>query len=272
MEGQQQQVRILLVSDTHCALDKVGGVASRIPSLGITCVVCAGDLSNYVHGREDILTSMQAQHDANEVLNALERGHDVPVYFLPGNHDAPSLLVLEEQGEGKRSKVGTRAINVHGEVGLKIAPGLRVCGLGGSVPAVQGGYIVWDGFPYTEQQNGNHLQRLWNKASALDGQVLLVTHCGPYDVGTTVCMKDPNREPIQSGSTNLRRLLCQSDVQQKVVANLHGHSHDASGMAQVGRIPVINAGALVEDRYAIVDLKRASDGTWGLQGVQFCKL
>lgn len=240
-------------------------------SNGFDAVICTGDLGNYVHGKEDVgVTVMQAEADAHMALKTLEEGHELPVYFLPGNHDPGTLMTL---GDKPKTKVGNRAINMHGQTGVLLAPGLAMCGLGGSVPGVQGGYIVWEGFPYTEQQNGDHLQRIWTHAStAFDGQFLLLTHCGPFDVGTTVCMKEPNKEPIQSGSTNLRRLLGTNDVQDKVIANLHGHSHDACGMAQVGRIPIINPGALVENRYAILELSRDTQGQWQLDSVQFHRI
>ncbi len=123
------------------------------------------------------------------------------------------------------------AVNVHGQSNVVLAPGLIACGLGGAVPGVQNGYIVWEGFPYTEHQvsslwvdvllslftlrlpvcasclqTGELLQRVWAARENADAQVLLLTHCGPYDVGTTVSMKplERNPEPIQSGSTNLR--------------------------------------------------------------------
>jgi len=261
------RLRILHVSDTHCSYDNVAAIARLAQRKDHDCIICTGDLGNYVNVRDDI-SEMQAESDAHQVLLKLENDHDLPVYFLPGNHDPITLMALPKA----KTRVGSRAINMHGQAGIELAPGLRVCGLGGAVPGVQGGYIVWEGFPYTEQQSGEHLQRVWTAASALPDQVLLLTHCGPYDVGTTVCWKDVDREPIQSGSTNLRRLLCTSDVQRKVVANLHGHTHDATGMAQVGSVPIINPGSLMEGRYATVVLHKPQDGEWSVQSVAFERL
>lgn len=218
-----ERVRILHVSDVHCDVARMRAVAAQAAQGRHDCIIVTGDLARYDHerhrGRE-----MEAEADAHQVLLAVEEGHALPVYFLPGNHDAPALLAVPPVDAR-----GRRAVNVHGCAAVPLAPGLSVCGLGGAVPAAQGGYIVWDGFPYTEQQvlgrpwrcvchymltsvaqMGVQLHALWETqlARAPDDQVLLLMHCGPYDAGTTVCFKDVTRDPIQSGSTNLRFGFC----------------------------------------------------------------
>ncbi len=97
-------LRILHVSDTHCALDNVAAVA-RIAAQGQhDCVVLTGDLALYDHVRAGSNVK-EAESDAHAVLLALEAGHELPVYFLPGNHDAPTLMSLPrpETRVGKRS-------------------------------------------------------------------------------------------------------------------------------------------------------------------------
>lgn len=178
------RLRILHVSDPHCAWPHLAAIA-RIAAQGQhDCVVLTGDLAMYDHVKGTVSVK-EAEADAHSVLQALEAGHDLPVYFLPGNRtlvlaqlycnafssngtdvdDAPTLMSLPTS----TTRVGKRAgalsayarsrvalthpsVNVHGQSNVIVAPGLIVCGLGGAVPAVQNGYIVWEGFPYTEHQ------------------------------------------------------------------------------------------------------------------------
>ncbi len=72
---------------------------------------------------------------------------------------------------------------------------------------------------------------------------------------------------IDSGSSSLRRLLSSSDVQDRVVLNIHGHTHDASGCARVGAVTVLNPGALLEARLAVVEMRRGANGRWAVRSV-----
>ncbi len=85
MSGTNSAVlRILHVSDTHCALDKVAAIA-RIAAQGQhDCVVLTGDLALYDHVTGNV-SVIEAEADAHSVLQSLEAGHELPVYFLPGN-------------------------------------------------------------------------------------------------------------------------------------------------------------------------------------------
>ena len=152
----------------------------------------------------------------------------------------------------------------------EIAPGLIVCGFGGAVPGYQNGYNVWAHFPYNEHQYGEKLEKVWNETSPTDQeQVLLLTHCGPAEVSsTTAVLYQDNKTPIESGSSNLRRLLETVEMQEKVVVNLHGHTHMSSGMVRVGKVSVVNPGALVEDRYAVMELSKKND-LWQLESCTF---
>jgi Icc-related predicted phosphoesterase len=147
----QQLIRVLHVSDSHCCWSLLERVATLASSGAYDCIIHTGDLGNYNHtnsnSNDTSISIMEAEADAHKVLLTLEKGHELPVYFIAGNHDPSSLMTATP-----RTKVGSRSRNVHGEACVALAPGLSVCGLGGAVPGVQGGYIVWEGYPYTEQQ------------------------------------------------------------------------------------------------------------------------
>jgi Icc-related predicted phosphoesterase len=259
---QGHRFRLLCVSDTHNAWSNLDQAAQLARSCD--AVLVTGDVGVY-NDETKAVTEMEAEHDLDAALRRLEQGHDKPVYFLPGNHDAPVSL-----HEPKKRRFGARAVNLHDEAHVALAEGLVLLGLGGSVPAYSNGYIVWSGFPFTEHQFGQRLDALWSRASTElrdDEQVVLATHVGPAEVSTTVSLRDP-LAPIDSGSTNLRRLLNDPQLQNRVLLNVHGHTHDASGSARVGRVSVLNPGALLESRYAIVELRRPEGGKWSVHQIK----
>ncbi len=253
--------RLLCVSDTHNAwsnLDKAARLAASCDAVLLT-----GDVGVYNHETKAV-SELEAEHDLDAALRRLEQGHDRPVFFIPGNHDAPVSM-----REPKKRRFGARAVNLHDEARVPLADGLVMAGLGGSVPAYSNGYIVWAGFPFTEHQFGERLDALWSRTAAQlqgDEQVLLATHVGPAEVSTTISLKEPGA-PIDSGSTNLRRLLNDELLQRRVLVDVHGHTHDASGSARVGRVTVVNPGALLEGRYATVEVRRAEGGKWTVHSV-----
>lgn len=62
--------------------------------------------------------------------------------------------------------------------------------------------------------------------------------------------------------------------QQRVVANIHGHTHNAAGQSWVGAIPIINPGSLrYGDRYGVLTLRRTSpEMPWRVASMDFRSL
>ncbi len=164
-------LRLLLVSDTHLAWKFIDEAAKLAKSHDV--IICSGDLGVYNDETKKV-SDLEAQSDMDRVLRRLEHGHDKPVYFLPGNHDAPSSF-------SSSLKLGSRAVNVH-NLQCTLVPGLVLIGFGGAVPAYQNGYICWAGFPFTDHGMGEKLEKLWSQPRSPDDQVILITHCGPAEV------------------------------------------------------------------------------------------
>lgn len=122
-----------------------------------------------------------------------------------------------------------------------------MCGFGGSVPAYQDGKEKWEGYPFDDNEAMRRpLEALLPKATHTSAdQLLLVTHVGPTSSATTLDQVKVEESPISTGSSVLDEMLRRGDLQQRVVANVHGHTHYASGLARVGNVQVINPGALL---------------------------
>ncbi|KAJ3040201.1 hypothetical protein HDV00_011298 [Rhizophlyctis rosea] len=135
---------------------------------------------------------------------------------------------------------------------------------------------------------------------------ILVTHCGPGGVGTTDDNKTPHQAAttrLETGSAQLTDLLSSPEFQgvtdenakspnsplqrspfspkpgspkqqsPNILFHLHGHSHSAWGISHIGNIPVINAGALKDGRFAIATVEYGLGlgmvKRWELKGVEF---
>jgi Icc-related predicted phosphoesterase len=96
-------LRLLCVSDTHLNWKHIDQAALLAPAHDV--VLCSGDLGVYNHETK-VVSDLVAQADMDEVLRRLEHGHDRPVFYVPGNHDAPSSF-------DPLLKMGARAVNVH---------------------------------------------------------------------------------------------------------------------------------------------------------------
>ncbi len=68
------------------------------------------------------------------------------------------------------------------------------------------------------------------------------------------------------------------DFRQNVILNIHGHSHARFGLSHIGRIPILNPGALLHGRYALLTLRESLSSifkgkkTWAIDDISFKSL
>jgi Icc-related predicted phosphoesterase len=143
-----------------------------------------------------------------------------PVYYVQGNADAPETPLPEE------------VIPLHG---LKSRLGrFSVGGLGGSSPTP-----FRTPFELTDEEARSVLDKL--------GRVeILVSHCPPKG---TKCDKTPSGHV---GSAPVREYV----QRQKPVLVLSGHAHESRAVDNLSGTTVVNAGPLMEGKFAEVNLDR----------------
>lgn len=167
-------VRVLAVSD-----EEVPAMRSRVRDLHAEIVLAAGDLPW-------------------DYLEAIVSALDVPVLFVPGNHD-PRI--------GPGTAPGPQGvINLDGQVLL--AGGLRVAGLGGCVRYNDGAH------QYTQKEYDRRADRLLRTARKAGPVDVLLTHAPPLGLGD-----EP--DPAHVGIAALHGVL----ETLRPTWHLHGHIH-----------------------------------------------
>jgi 3',5'-cyclic AMP phosphodiesterase CpdA len=153
-----------------------------------------------------------------EYLRRLMDGLELPLVFVPGNHDVDvSGYRIARSGLPVRAGLPATvpwppgAVNADGRV-VDVA-GLRIAGLGGSPRYSKGPN------QYSQRQQGRRARRLsrrarWRTARDGGGVDVLLTHAPPRGVGD-------GDDPPHRGFDALHRLV----TQLRVPLLLHGHVH-----------------------------------------------
>eukprot|EP01028_Stygiella_incarcerata_P000593 TRINITY_DN1087_c0_g1_i1.p1 TRINITY_DN1087_c0_g1~~TRINITY_DN1087_c0_g1_i1.p1 ORF type:complete len:366 (-),score=101.96 TRINITY_DN1087_c0_g1_i1:1701-2684(-) len=101
--------------------------------------------------------------------------------------------------------------------------------------------------------------------------IILMTHAGPSDVSTSVVLTPLIRggSPVVSGSPSLRKMLLQKSVQDRVMINVHGHTHESPGLVTLGSLPVSNSGAVSHGHFSLIRVHRLNQTSpWTLLSVE----
>jgi len=284
MANQDLLLRILLVSDVHLAVDHIRTVSNEIESSSnpIDVVLLAGDMCN-LKGPEytDPESVRCAVEKIGEMVKELTKISN-KVFWIPGNHDPLSTFDVESE-----DSIRIGGTNIHKRV-VPLTHGLVLAGFGGSVPAFfdesRGNEQVWSGYPFETEEEFAREFGPFVRESLLkqEQQILLMTHVGPSASGTVNVRRlyreeDDRAEDskpyfvIQSGSSTIQSHVDSDELQERVVLNVHGHTHDCKGSSMLGNIPVLNAGSLREGNWAVITLKQDQQSTqnsWSVRSVQ----
>lgn len=274
MQKNYKNMNVLLVSDVHLAIGNIEVVKDQLLDQQIHAVLLTGDICNlkgtdYVN--EEVLS--KAARNIAHIIEKLNRiANNGKVYWIPGNHDPMPCFEGEDLG----------GINVHKKV-VKLADGLVIAGFGGAVPAFdESGNEVWEGYPFENEKQFEleFVPFLNNQVLGSEhhgNQILLMTHVGPYE-SDTVKVRRKNESSsskpysfIYSGSSTLQHHLEAEKLQERVLLNAHGHTHLSKGHTMLCKIPIVNAGSLMEGNWAVINLKRdekESKSYWYVQNVQ----
>lgn len=217
---------LAVIGDVHAHWRKLDFVLTRVAEARVDGVLLVGDL-----GSHDLAHAWRRspERDARYLASVEEvlrrtRALDVPLAYVPGNHDLPDLAF-----EG----------NVDGRV-ARIA-GVRVAGIGGAGPGRFGFAYEWE-----EGQIA---------ARTLPACDLILSHTPPARTALDL-LHDKTRHV---GSEAIRDIAARHDG-----VLVCGHIHEASGAEEIERCLCFNVGGLGAPfgRAQVGFVRRAEDGAW----------
>ena len=207
-------LRVFVASDFHGSVKALREAAYGIEDVHADVVVVCGDITNFGSIRE-----------ARDLLSPLVRLR-LPILFVPGNCDPPSLAAVDIGG----------ARCVHGV--CEICGDLMFVGVGGGLVSP-----FRTPFEMTEKE----IMRVLNqgfKHTLARRWTVLISHSPPKDTKV-----DATREGKHIGSVSIRRLI--EDRRPDIV--FCGHVHEARGTDQIGDTLLVNPGPARHGHYALAD-------------------
>ena len=260
---------ILLCSDTHESVENVNLLVSycKQNSINPDYIFCLGDIMNISTGSQgDESIYNQKLLELKNILTSLESISPNLIY-LPGNHDFLKLFNVEDC-----PKITENSINLHLKSHI-IKDDLLLVGIGGSICSlstdeefyhayknIDKNNIEWKGYPYIDNMESpnydksdemlkNDLGKIDSYVNEYKGKVLVLSHNGPFTSNTA---NQYEEKIIYSGSPALNEFLIK--YENKILAHVHGHTHEAQGMGKVHNVKVFNPGALLLKRFGLLSL------------------
>lgn len=262
MKNEKTEFSILLLSDIHSAESTLKSLVKKCKAMSYKpdYIISTGDhVTLYGGGQGDEELVKKAEKDITNYITILEGLCDNVIY-IPGNHDTPSMFAENPP------KFTEKSINLHNR-GLQIASDLYLFGLGGSTTnpySEEKDYFTYKiddyskvgfrGWPWTkeytkpifeegEQLFGEALDKLQTQFPTDNSKIILLTHEGPFSSFTTHSVS-PNSEkvkkPVYSGSMSLDKFLVNN--MNRIIANIHGHTHKGKGNYKIFTTDIINVG------------------------------
>lgn len=270
----EDKLNILLVSDIHESLENVKKLVSYLKDnlINPDYIFCLGDIMNIPQGSQDDQSIYdQRVNELQNILRTLELiSHNL--IYLPGNHDFINLFKIEDS-----PKLTDYSINLHLKSHI-IRDDLLLIGIGGAICSlysneefyhayknIDKNNVEWKGYPYIDNNDSPNyeksdemfkkdLEKIESDVDAHKGNVLVLTHVGPFTSNTA---NQYENKIIYSGSPSLNDFLIK--YENKIIANVHGHTHDAQGLGKVHNVKVCNPGALILMRFGLLKLVKNNE-------------
>lgn len=248
-----RELTLILVSDLHYATDKLEKLKNWYVEKNkerINYVIGLGDFDNLDNDDPDTqkeLPSKLESNISNELLYL--EFFSVPILYIPGNHDAPSLF-------SEKPTLTQHSVNIHGTA-YKLAEGLQIVGFGGSLPGYNKDKQIWAGWPFkSDVELATKFKEIAQSQLNSSTQTILATHVGPWSSSTTKDYFQYFPDLIDSGSKYLDEVIIKEE--NNILTNLHGHTHEGTGRANLRRKEVINPGSLMQGNFGILRLNKDS--------------
>ena len=209
-----KRLRVLAASDFHGDSRVFREVASKVKDLHAGIVIVCGDITHFGSVQE-----------AKALLEPLVKLR-LPVLFVPGNCDPPSLTGVDIEG----------AHCIHGS--SEVYGNMTFVGIGGALITP-----FYTPFEITEEQLEEVLNRGFEQA-AERRWLVLVSHHPP---------KDTKLDTVYSGEHIGSSAVRQFIEKNKPSIVFCGHVHEATGIDRIGDTLLVNPGPARHGCYALAD-------------------
>ena len=267
------KLEILVISDIHESKENIEKliIFCKKNYISTNYIFCLGDIVTIPQGKqEDKSICEQKEKEIKEMFILLEQINSNIIY-LPGNHDPVTLFK-------DPPKITENSINLHLS-SYKIKDDLLLIGLGGSNCSIKTDEtlyhsyenldtknITWKGYPYIDDMTSpnyeksdellkNDLDKLENYINDFEGKIVLLTHMGPFISNTSNPFD--KESIIYAGSQAVNDLILK--FENKIIVDLHGHSHKSVGIGKVHKVKVFNPGAITLGSFGFLTLLKSED-------------
>lgn len=275
--NKEDKLFFLLVSDIHESIENVNKLVKycQTNSIKPDYILCLGDIVTISQDSQGSKPVYEVKEKEIKNLFSLLELICPNLIYVPGNHDPEILFKVDES-----PKITENSINLHLKSHL-IKDDLLLVGVGGCTCAVSSkeefyhSYhdldtkkIIWKGYPYIDnndspnyEKSDEMLKKDLNKIDSVvdnhKGNVLVLSHVGPFTSNTANAYEDGL---IYSGSQSLNDFLLK--YENKIIGNVHGHTHDGQGMGKVHKIKICNPGAILFKRFGALYLVKNAESNY----------
>ncbi len=224
-------MNFLVISDLHGNLDALDKLDEQFKKAD--AVLFAGDFTKF----GDASTGLPA-------LEKLKSKHDT-IFSVIGNCDEPSMLEKIEEADMSVQKT------------LVNFEGLCFAGSGGGSK-----FTGETANERTDEELASDFDIITKQEAAEWNNLIAVMHNPPKD---TEC--DKVAPTVHVGSPLLKKFI----DDYKPLAVITGHIHESAAICKAGNTTVINPGALLEGKYALMQVEK-KDGAWSVTGAELKQL
>ncbi len=204
-------MKLLVATDFHGVASAFETFSLKAETEHVDLMVLCGDITHF-----------GTLEHATELMSLLAEPR-IPIVFVPGNCDPPSLTGVDIPG----------AMCIHGK--KKNYGDLTFIGIGGSPPTP-----FHTPFELTEQQIQDVLNVVSDKI-AEDRKLILVSHTPPLNTNL-----DKTFLGEHAGSRSVRAFI----EKRKPIAVICGHIHEGKGRDRIGRTDIVNPGPAKNRNFA----------------------
>jgi Icc-related predicted phosphoesterase len=226
-------MRILFIGDIHGEINALGRALRWASTLDpFDVVVLSGDLCAPISGKKKFKFARRLYHVSAQAVLQTVACMDLPVMFIPGNHDVADL----SSAQGLKNVWN---IDLLTSREMFVQAGFTFVGIGGSSHYKGKTPYEWD-----EEETGHIIQGRLDALKLDPTATVLLAHDPPWSTLLDVTAKK------RAGSHTIRDIVTR--LQPRLL--LSGHLHESSAVDIIGNTPGINAGSLTFSEQAVTNI------------------